>query len=354
MLSLTFVRHYRANLPLQRSLDESFVMQYFLNDAYIWHNSCRSSFTYCYQAKKPIAFTWPVVEYHRSMLCQEKWKGMSVISLAVSEDLWTMQLNTSGVFLVEDILKAHAEAFACYSSTALTLYSVVARALVERGGPAIRAAAAKHSNARVGDVIVLPGGRLSSSYVLAAVTNTLHSAPTLATIRGCVGGLLSSAAALGTRSLAIPILRVKRQLPLEDIVRATVAPIFDYLAGSSNLRRVLIGVQSESDADCPRAMAHYLHSVGESLRTLGARRARIAGLQTMRQNLVALGEASPALHAELLRMELELQWQVRDLLEREQKQRPPDAASLDLELQHCVQLIERLAWELDHRAPLTP
>lgn len=262
-----------------------------------------------------------------------------MIQADISSSIWTRTIDRAGITLVEDALQVEAQGVTCYSSTSLTLYSVLAQALIERGGPSIRAEAAKHRDVRVGDVVALPGGKLKSTYVLAAVTNAPRDTPTLDSIATCVAEVLRRATSLGLVSLAIPLLRVGRHLEPEAILRATMTAVIDCLCGSTSLCQVYIGLQDHLSPVSNQGLTHYLDDSFEGFVALGALRARIAGLQEIVQRLTLFEQSSPRLKAMITRAELGLQLQVKDLLEQEQGRHPHGAAGLALELRRCVELI---------------
>ena len=259
--------------------------------------------------------------------------------------LWATEINGTALLLVNDIMQVDAQALACYASTTLSLQSNIARQLVERGGSSLRAEAAKYSNAEIGDVITLPGGKLTSNYILVAVTNAFPAAPTLATISSCVGGLLQRVSSLGVTGLALPLLRVKRQLGLEDLLRCTLAPVIDHLWGDTSLSQVLIGVQGEDEMTYTLEISHALHKIFDSLLELGKRRAHSQALRETRQQLAPFEQGSGLLNT-MLQLELELQLEVQELLKLERARESRSLLGLELELQHCHEGIDDLRWKL--------
>jgi len=259
--------------------------------------------------------------------------------------LWATEINGTALLLVDDMLQVEAPALACYASTTLSLQSNIARQFVERGGSSLRVEAAKYSNARIGDVITLPGGKLKSTYILVAVTNAFPTAPTLATISSCVGGLLQRASRLGVEGLALPLLRVKRQLGLEDLLRCTLAPVIDHLWGDTSLSQVLIGVQGEDEMTYTLEISHALHKIIDSLLELGKRRAHIQALRETRQQLAPFEQGSGLLNS-VLHLELELQLEVQELLKLERAAERRSLLGLELELQQCHEGIDDLRWKL--------
>lgn len=259
--------------------------------------------------------------------------------MPLPEKIWAANIGSSALAVVENALEMDAHGVACYSSTSLTLHSVIAQELVERGGPSLRAEAAKHRNVGIGDVVALPGGKLKSRYVLVAVTNGLREAPALETIARCTAALLSRARDLELETVAIPLIRAGRQLETEEILRATLTPIVDHLCGPTSLREVYVGLQSHLS---PRS-AHWLtSSLDNTLATfvrLGELRARVAGLQAIGRQLALFERARPGLSKILLRAELRLLNEIRTILEAERTpegQGPPGA---HLELRRCDELI---------------
>lgn len=267
----------------------------------------------------------------------------SISRLAV---LWTGNINNVDVLLVNNILELDAEVLGCYSSTSLTLHSLIAQELVVRGGPSIRLEALKHGPARVGDVITLPGGKLKSTYVLAGVTNTLRALPTLQSLNRCVAAMLQRAASLNTHSLALPLLRVKGQLQPDDIVRATLTPIVDHISGTTSLRQIFIGVQGDDDPTYALNAKVSVNAIWSALAMLGARRSQLAGLGDIRARLALLNPSNEFLLSELQRAELELAHQVHTLLEHELRVQEHGRESLRYELEDCLQLIAELEQEL--------
>lgn len=273
-----------------------------------------------------------------------------MIVTATPATVWAATVSGAELVLVEEALNVEAQAIVCYTSTSLTLHSVLAQALIERGGLAIRAEAAKYRNAAVGDVIILPGGRLKSNYVLAAVTNHLRETPTLESIARCTSLLLRRAADLKLASLAIPLLRVGRQLETEEILRATLAPIVDHLCGPTSLRRVDVGLQGHFNSVSSQRLTHNLDTTLAALVSLGERRARIEGLHEIRQRLALFDQSNSRLKAILLRTELSLLHEIAALLKAGRDSEQWGLLGLELELRHCDELIDSLSHELDEQA----
>jgi hypothetical protein len=272
-----------------------------------------------------------------------------LIAIATPAVVWATTVSGAKLVLVEEALDVEAQGIVCYTSTSLTLHSVLAQALIERGGLSIRTEAAKYRNATVGDVVILPGGRLQSNYVLAAVTNHLRETPTLESIARCTRGLLSRAADLKLESLAIPLLRVGRQFETEEILRATLAPIVDHLCGSTSLRRVNVGLQSHLNPVSDQRLTDHLDATLAALVSLGERRARIEGLQEIRRRLTLFDQNNSRLKTILLRAELNLLHEIAALLKTDRSD-TWGLRGLELELRHCGELIDSLSHELGERA----
>lgn len=273
-----------------------------------------------------------------------------MLTTATPAVVWAATVNASKLVLVEEALDVAAQAIVCYTSTSLTLHSVLAQTLIERGGLSIRAEAAKYRNAAVGDVVILPGGRLKSNYVFAAVTNQLRETPTLESIAHCTRVLLRRAADLKLESLAIPLLRVGRQLESEEILRATLAPIIDHLCGPTSLRRIDIGLQGHLNPVSFQRLTHYLDSTIAALVSLGERRARIEVLQEIRQRLMLFDQSNSQLKTILLRAELSLLHELAALLKASRVSDTRGLLGLELELRHCGELIDSRSHELGEQA----
>jgi O-acetyl-ADP-ribose deacetylase (regulator of RNase III) len=264
--------------------------------------------------------------------------------------MWAVDVKDAAIVVVEDALEVEAQGIVCYSSTSLTLHSLIAQALVERGGPSLRVEAAKRRDVGIGDVITLPGGKLKSSYVLVAVTNSLNEAPALESVTRSVAALLRRAKALEVETLAIPLIRAGRQLETEQILRATLASIVDHLCGPTSLRRVYVGLQSHLPPRSAHQLTSYLDDTVAALTQLGERRARVEGLQEIRRQLALFERPRPVLEAALLRAELGLLGEIRALLAAKGALGAQGPPALELELRRCDELIEAVDSRLGARS----
>jgi len=220
---------------------------------------------------------------------------------------------------VGNLAECGAEGLVCYASSSLALHSVVASRLVEAGGSSIRSECAKHVPTDIGTAIVLSAGKLPARYILVAVTNHIKSAPTMASIRASVQAVLTRADQLGLHSIAIPTIRVSKQMSPDDTLLATLAPIVDYLSGHSSIARVLLVID---DADDFPQLPHYFPLCLERLRPVGSLRAiahALGDVETaLRRSERFARAASPPLVdslAQVVRQQLDLQQQVLELLE---------------------------------------
>jgi O-acetyl-ADP-ribose deacetylase (regulator of RNase III) len=245
-------------------------------------------------------------------------------------------------FVAGDLLTLHAQGIVCYSSTSLTLHSVVAVRIVEGGGPAVRADAAKHLPARVGDALVLSAGRLPMRYVLVGVTNELRALPTLETLRASLRVALQRAAALELDSLALPILKVRRRLDDDDVLVVTLAALIDHLSGSTSLRRVLLLV----DEDAPQAWLAVQRVVPllGTLAQVGALRAQaqaLRGAQALAKQL-STPQQEAACH-ELLAQQHETIARIIRLLEPFTSDASvPGRQGLQTELRYCQAELDQI------------
>jgi hypothetical protein len=247
-----------------------------------------------------------------------------------------------------DLLAMNAQSVLCYSSTSLTLHSAVAVRIVQEGGASIRADAAKHLPARVGDALVLSAGRLPMRYVLVAVTNELRTTPTLDTVRAALRVALARAAALELDSLALPLLRVRRRLDDDDLLVITLAALSDHLCSPTTLGCVQLLVD-EAEQQARLAMQRVAPLVG-GLERVGALRAQA---QALRAADIATGPASAPRPGTLAHKLLLQQGQVLAQIERlllkllADHGDGPGSRGLRAELQHCQAEIGQLGAILD-------
>jgi hypothetical protein len=96
-------------------------------------------------------------------------------------------------------------------------------------------------------------------------------------------------AQLGLTSLALPVLRVRRQLADDDLLLVTLAALFEQLAGATLLQRVFVCVEAEEQA---RLVAHLDGDVLHELRAIGELRAATERLDTAESAAAALLEDS--------------------------------------------------------------
>jgi O-acetyl-ADP-ribose deacetylase (regulator of RNase III) len=247
-----------------------------------------------------------------------------------------------------DLLALQAQGVICYSSTSLTLHSAVAARIVHEGGASIRADAAKHLPARVGDALVISAGRLPMRYVLIAVTNELRTTPTLETVRAALRVALARAAALGIDSLALPLLRARRRLDDDDVLVITLAALIEHLCGPTSVRQLLLTL--DETAQQARLAMQRVAPFIESLKCVGALRAQAQALPAagpVRWPAGMLQER--ALAHELLLQRGRLLMQIEGLLLRllTDHGQLPGGEGLRTELQHCQAEIRELSAVLE-------
>jgi Macro domain len=262
--------------------------------------------------------------------------------------------GASLTFVHGDVLELATEAIVCYSSTSLTMQSNLAQRLIERGGALIRAEGAKHAPARLGDALVLPTGKLSSRYIIVAVTNQLRNAPTLASLHACMGVISERAAGLGLRSLAIPLLRVGRSLGPEDILRATLAPLIDHCAGPTSLGHVFIVLDAEGGLGAPPLLSRHTQRIVADLLELGRLRTRARALYAAEAQLRSAACPATPMISEVLQAQLLIQQQVLHQLERSLTPGGAGFQAIVLELDHCRSEIDRIWATLAERDAIPP
>jgi hypothetical protein len=206
------------------------------------------------------------------------------------------------IFVAGELLALHVQAVACYSSTSLTLHSAAAVQIVERGGPIVRADAAKHLPAQVGDALLLSAGRLAMRYVMVGVTNELRAVPTLETVRAAVRAVLRRATAMELDSLALPLLRVRRRLGDDDLLVVTLAAVFAELCRAGALRCVLLLLDEEEAA--ARLALRRVAPLLDTLTQLGSLQAQA---EALRAGYEATSDLSIA-RQDTIGRELLIQW----------------------------------------------
>lgn len=234
----------------------------------------------------------------------------------------------------------------CYTSTALTLRSMLAMALVEWGGTGIRQEGMKQAPAHVGDAIVLPAGKLNAKYLFAAVTNEPRATPTLESIRASVYAVVQRAAGLELRSLALSLLRVRQHFSQDDLLFITLAPLVDHCTGVTSLRQIFLVL--DEDVVSPWLMAR-LSGVLRVLTDLSKLRAIATALRDI-EHVVARWDALSTLLLwdELRRVQLAHQQRVLEELKQSYERLGRHwSPSIDIEVDHCLQEIARIKYTLD-------
>jgi hypothetical protein len=218
------------------------------------------------------------------------------------------------LFVAGDLLAQEVQGVVCYSSTSLTLHSAVAVQIVEQGGPAVRADAAKHLPARVGDALALSAGQLPMRYVLVAVTNELRTLPTIDSVRAAVRAALRRAHALGLDSIALPLLRVGRRLETDELLIITLVALFEHLCVGTSLRRVLLLLDEEERP--ARLTVQRIAPLLDTLTQVGSLQAQAPALDEIDQITARLHPAQhESISRELLTWRYETLRQVAQLLE---------------------------------------
>lgn len=260
---------------------------------------------------------------------------MSEGALPRAVDRYTVR-NTTLALVAGDLLALPIQAAVCYSSTSLTLHSALAVRIVEQGGPAVRADAAKHLPTRIGAVLALSAGRLPLQYVLVAVTNELRRAPTLESVRAALRATLRCAAALELERLAIPLLHVRHRLNDDDLLAVTLAALLDHLSGPTTIRHLHLVVDDQEMQ--ARVVARRAAPLFDLLSQVGTLRAWEA--QAHHVYAALCGELSipdgERLARELLVQRYQALLQIIALLEPSIRERTlPGAGGLQMELRYC-------------------
>lgn len=148
--------------------------------------------------------------------------------------------TTRLIITTSDVTTLPVEGLTCYASTALTLRSALANHLITYGGTSIRHESAKQAPAQTGSAVVLPAGKLTARYLLAAVTNEPRAFPTLETIRASISAVLQHTVSLKLRSLALPVLRVRQPLDLDNTLFAILSSLLEHINGLTTLEQVFL------------------------------------------------------------------------------------------------------------------
>lgn len=220
---------------------------------------------------------------------------------------------------VGNLVDCAVEGLVCYASSSLALHSVVASKLVEVGGASIRSECTKHLPTEIGDAVVLSAGKLAARYILVAVTNHIKAAPTITSIRASVQSAIERAEVLGLRSIALPTIRVSKQVSPDDALLTMLAPLVDHLCGATAIQHVVLVID---DLDDFPQLDQYLPACLDRLRAVGTLRAIARSLriaeESLRKTQKLLG-AFPdwsSLHEldHIVRRELAIQQQAVDML----------------------------------------
>jgi O-acetyl-ADP-ribose deacetylase (regulator of RNase III) len=241
-----------------------------------------------------------------------------------------------------NLVDCPTEALVCYASSSLALHSMIAAKLVEIGGTIIRNDSAKHIPSQIGSAIVLTAGKLPARYVIVGITNHIKSAPTIAHIRASVQAVLQQAAQLGLRSLALPTIRVSKQISPDDALLATLAPIVDHLSGPTSIEHIALVID---DSDDFPLLSNYLSISLNRLQQAAKLRAPLLALQTSERHLLEsktlLQSAelwqNDSLLEQLYQKQLELNQELLSILmaqQDEQQSRWQASHNVEIELVH--------------------
>lgn len=182
-----------------------------------------------------------------------------------------------------NLVDCPTEALVCYASSSLALHSMIASKLVEVGGSVIRSDSAKHIPTQIGHAIVLTAGKLPARYIIVGITNHIKSAPTIAHIRASVQAVLQQAAQLELRSLALPTIRVSKQISPTDALLATLAPIVDHLSGPTSIDHIALVID---DSDDFPLLNNYLSTCLNRLQQAARLRAPLLALRASETKLL--------------------------------------------------------------------
>jgi len=196
-----------------------------------------------------------------------------------------------------NLVDCPTEALVCYASSSLALHSMIASKLVEVGGSVIRSDSAKHIPTQIGHAIVLTAGKLPARYIIVGITNHIKSAPTIAHIRASVQAVLQQAAQLELRSLALPTIRVSKQISPTDALLATLAPIVDHLSGPTSIDHIALVID---DSDDFPLLNNYLSTCLNRLQQAARLRAPLLALRASETKLLESYQTQLRLNKELL------------------------------------------------------
>lgn len=220
---------------------------------------------------------------------------------------------------VGNLVDCAVEGLVCYASSSLALHSVVASKLVDVGGASIRAECAKHLPAEIGDAVVLSAGKLAARYILIAVTNHIKSAPTIASIRASVQSVLAQANTLGLTSIALPTIRVSKQISPDDALLASLAPIVDHLSGPTTIKHVVLMIDDPEDFPL---LDQYLPVCLDRLRAVGKLRATARALRSAEEALrqtIGHGWSPADCLADIVQQQIAIQQQTLQILHEQQR-----------------------------------
>jgi O-acetyl-ADP-ribose deacetylase (regulator of RNase III) len=121
-----------------------------------------------------------------------------------------VDLESKLAVVTANLADMEVDAIVSETDTALRLTTGTSVALRTRCGPEFEHRAAELGPIRIGETVVVPGGRIWARSVILCAVFGPNVAPTEAIVRKCISGALDRAEELLAESLAIPLLGVGR------------------------------------------------------------------------------------------------------------------------------------------------
>jgi O-acetyl-ADP-ribose deacetylase (regulator of RNase III) len=149
--------------------------------------------------------------------------------------------NSDLRLLVADITDIEIEAFVYYAQHDLTLGSGYGTSISIRGGPSVQKELREHGSLKTTEAVISGAGEMKAQYIVHAVGPRFQEENTEEKLKQTVLNALRAAEDRGISSIAFPPMGAGFYgVPLDISARVTLGTINEYLAGQTNIRRVVI------------------------------------------------------------------------------------------------------------------
>ena len=155
-----------------------------------------------------------------------------------------LQIRKSQITLMKaDITDIEIDAFVFYARSDLQLGSGFGTAISVRGGPSVQQELKKLGSRNITDVVTTSAGDMKANYIIHAVGPKFQEANLENKLKLTIQNALKEADAKGITRLAFPAMGAGFYgIPLPESARITIDTIYDYLAGETSIKEVVISL----------------------------------------------------------------------------------------------------------------